>query len=96
MKIEIEVSDECEGTESPWWMIVDPSQNLRTDESGAAYVAEMITGPFFSRAEAQRELSARRYAYGKGAIVWCASRYRTEQYEDACRAEARRKREGRQ
>ena len=86
MIIQLEVSADCEGTDSPWWMIVDPKQNFKTNHDGAANIAMgMITGPFFSREEATRELESRRYAYGKGAVVWCASGYRATQYHNAIR-----------
>jgi hypothetical protein len=84
MKIEIELSEACEATAYPWWMIVDPKQNFKTNEQGAAAVAMgMITGPFFSREAAQNELTRRRYAYGKGACVWCACGYRSYEYTEA-------------
>lgn len=86
MKIELEVSDDNECTAEPWWMIIDPQQNFRTDSRGAASVAMgMITGPFFSREEAEGVLKSRRYNYGKGAVVWCASGCDTVQYRRACR-----------
>jgi hypothetical protein len=48
--------------------------------------AGMITGPFFSRAEAEEELQARRYAYGERACVYCLSGYHARQYRTAYRA----------
>ena len=80
MQIELEVSEECEGTRAPWWMIVDPRQNFRTDNNAVHAVASMIRGPFFSRAEAESVLKARRYNFGKGAVVYCASGCDTVQY----------------
>lgn len=80
MKIEIDVSEKNEGTSSPWWMIVDPKQNFKINEDGVYAVASMITGPFFSREEAEDVLKATRYNYGKGAAVFCASGYYTRQY----------------
>ena len=93
MKIELDVSEENESTAEPWWMIVDPGQNFVTDLQGAANVAMgMITGPFFSREEAETVLKRTRYNYGKGAVVWCASGCHTIQYCNAYR-EARKKKE---
>ena len=82
MKIEIEVSEKNESTRAPWWMIVDPRQNFKTDEKGAYAIARMITGPFFSRKEAEDALKRKRYNYGKGALVWCASGFLTQQYDE--------------
>lgn len=80
MKIEIEVSEENECTSSPYWLIISPRQNFKTDEEGACNIASMITGPFFSRKEAQKVLDSRRYHYGNNAIVYCHSGYETVQY----------------
>ena len=94
MKIEISVSDNHEGTDSPWWMIVKPQQNFSTGEQGIYNIAGMITGPFFSREEAELELESRRYNYGKTAVVFCASGYNSGQYRTAYRnAEAKAKQE---
>ena len=80
MKIEIEVSEECECTRSPWWMIIDTRQNFRTDREASHNISAMITGPFFSREEAELVLDRRRYNFGKGAVVFCASGVDTIQY----------------
>jgi len=91
MKIELEVSDENEATAEPWWMIVDPQQNFGIGSEAVSRIAiGMITGPFFSRAEAQAELTNRRYDYGKGAAVWCSSGCNTVAYRNACRAAERK------
>lgn len=86
MKIQVEVSEEHEGTESPWWAIVDPNQNMSMDLGMAA---AQITGPFFSRESAEGHLKARRYAFGARAAVWCFSGYWSVQYKEACREAAR-------
>lgn len=82
MKIQIEVSDDNESTAQPWWIIIDPHQNLarNVDEAAAD-----ITGPFFSRAEAEACLFERRHHYSKRAMVYCKSGYATEQYREAIR-----------
>lgn len=82
-RVEIEVSEENEGTESPWWMIIDPSQNMRLDVSA---VAHQITGPFFSRETAQAHLTNRIYAFSDRARVYCHSGYWSEEYKNACRS----------
>lgn len=80
MKIEIEVSDKNEGTSAPYWLIIDPKQMMRV---GHDYVASMITGPFFSREEAQAELTGRSYDYSTRAVVYCCSGYRSGKYKQA-------------
>jgi len=82
MKINLNVSTENEGTDSPWWFIIDPKQNIRCDPHVAA---GQVTGPFFSRVEAQERLDATRYNYGRNAVVYCASGYHSFQYKQACR-----------
>ena len=83
MEIVLNVSEECEATDSPWWLIIDPRQNFKVDNQALHNINSMISGPFFSRAEAQRELDNRRYDYGRGAAVFCASGYHTHQYHNA-------------
>ena len=85
MKIEIELSELNEGTESPWWIIIDPRQNFEVDDQGVCSIAHMITGPFFSRKEAEDFLSKTRYNFGKHPVVWCHSGYYSEQYKNAIR-----------
>ena len=80
MKIEIEVSEKNEATASPYWLIIDPRQNFRCDEQGLCNIASMITGPFFSREEAQQVLEIRSHHYTKNACVYCHSGYNTIQY----------------
>ena len=77
MKISVEVSEANEGTDSPWWVILDPHQNTRLS---TACLSRQVTGPFFSREEAERELNGRRYNYGKNAVVYCMSGYNSGQY----------------
>lgn len=81
--IEIELSDDNEATESPWWAVVDPRQNMRAD---LAVAAGQITGPFFDRVEAEAYLKRRRYEYGKHAAVWGFSGYWSDKYKEAIRA----------
>lgn len=80
---------EVEGTESPYWLILDPSQMMKPD---VFHLASMVTGPFFSREEAQGHLSARRYAFGKHAVVFCSSGYWSQRYKEAWRSAERRSR----
>ncbi len=85
MKITLEISEENEGTAYPWWMIVDPHQNFKTNDEGLYNVAGMITGPFFSRAEAETVLRQQRHHFGVNAKVFCASGHNTVAYGDAFR-----------
>ena len=84
MKIEIEVSEDCEGTASPWWMILDPHQNMRCSLHS---LAGQITGPFFSREEAELVLKQRRHHYSDRARVFCHSGCYTHQYDKECRGQ---------
>lgn len=85
MKIQLEVSDRNEGTEAPWWIIVDPGQNFSTGEDGIYRIAGMITGPFFSREEAETVLRVQHYNFSQNATVFCASGYNTLQYHQEWR-----------
>jgi len=82
MKIELQISDDNESTDSPYWLILDPRQMMSPHHHK---LASMITGPFFSRASAERELKNKRYAYGKDAIVYCHSGHWSPEYKDAIR-----------
>jgi hypothetical protein len=83
MEIKIEVSDENEGTAEPWWVIVDPKQMMSPDPY--AVMMNMVTGPFFSREEAQSVLAGRRHHFSSRAVVYCASGCDTIQYRKAYR-----------
>ena len=85
MKIEIEVSELNEATSAPWWSIIDPRQNLKCNEEGIYNIASMVTGPFFSREEAESVLRRTRYNYGPGARVYCHSGCHTIQYAEKAR-----------
>lgn len=82
MKIEIELSEENEGTSEPWWVIIDARQNISCDIHVAA---SQITGPFFSRDEAQDVLDFKRHRFSSRAHVYCLSGYMTRQFKDAIR-----------
>lgn len=78
VKFEIEVSTLNEGTDSPYWLILDPRQMM---SACVESVASMITGPFFSREEAETHLKNRSHAFGKKAVVYCHSGYWAKQYK---------------
>lgn len=83
MRVELDVSDKNEGTAEPWWVIVDPKQMMRPDPY--AVMIGMITGPFFSREEANEVLRNRSHHYSKRAVVYCASGCYSNQYKKAYR-----------
>jgi len=82
MELTLDVSRLNEGTADPWWMILDPGQNMNCD---IFILAEMITGPFFSREEANQVLKERKHHYSNRARVFCASGCYTHQYSEKYR-----------
>jgi hypothetical protein len=92
-----------EGTESPYWLIIDPSAILgalvwldgdekiyaELDDKNCERVADniphCITGPFFSREDAEGHLTARKYAFSSKAYVYCHSGYWSQKYKTFCR-----------
>ena len=70
-----------EATSAPYWLIIDPRQMMSPD---CYAVAGMITGPFFSREDAQNHLEQRRYSFSKRAVVYCHSGYWSSKYKDLC------------
>lgn len=82
MKITVEVTGDNECTDSPWWAVVDPAQNMRAE---VAIAAGQISGPFFSRAEAEDYLKSRHYDYSNRAVVWCFSGYHSTQWKEGMR-----------
>lgn len=71
-----------ESTRSPYWLILDPQQNMGCD---IHYLAGQISGLFFSREDAQKYLDMRRYNFSKRAKVYCLSGYHSRKYEDLCK-----------
>ncbi len=83
-KITLGVSTHNEGTSAPWWLIIDPHQLMASRDREACHaVAGMITGPFFSRAAAQRHLDAKRHRYSSKAVVFCHSGCDSYEYANA-------------
>ena len=85
MKIEIDISEDVEATASPYWLILDPKQNMGCD---IYQLASQITGPFFSREEAELVLKRRSHHYSDRARVFCHSGCYTYQYDKKCRENA--------
>lgn len=71
-----------EGTESPYWLILDPEQNMGRNPH---YLASQITGPFFSREDAETHLKNRGYGFSGRAVVYCLSGYWSLKYKNLCR-----------
>ncbi len=71
-----------EMTEAPYWLIIDPH---KMTEPSVDEVAGMITGPFFSREDAQAHLEARRHHFSSRACVYCHTGYASQVYATAWR-----------
>jgi hypothetical protein len=82
VRITLEVSEDNEATSFPWWVILDPDQNMSCD---IHILASQFAGPFFSREEAEAELKATRYNYGPRAVVYCKSGCYSRQYQQKMR-----------
>jgi hypothetical protein len=77
---------DTECTKFPYWLILDPHQMLSLD---VHVVASMITGPFFSREDAQRHLDGRKHAFSRHAEVYCHSGCWSSKYKALWRAAER-------
>lgn len=80
MKATIDVSHKNEATSAPYWLILDPKQNMDCDIFA---LASQITGVFFSRESAESYLKAHRYNFGKRAVVFCHSGCYSYEYSNA-------------
>lgn len=70
-------SAENEATAEPYWLILDPIQNMSCD---IYQLASQITGPFFCRDDAQEYLDAKKHRYSSKAKVFCHSGYASRKY----------------
>lgn len=66
-----------EATRAPYWMILDPVQNMGCD---IHLLACQITGPFFSRDDAESFLQRTRYNFSERARVYCLSGHNSAKY----------------
>ena len=71
-----------EGTACPYWLILDPIQNMACSVD---YLAHQITGPFFSREDAKDHMECRRHAFSSRAVVYCHSGHASYKYKALCR-----------
>lgn len=76
----------AECTEYPWWAIIDPDvvHGLFSKRQRVGRAAAAITGPFFSRAEAEAQLARRRYAYGPNTVVYSLSGHESADWRAFC------------
>jgi hypothetical protein len=81
----MELSKDNEGTSSPFWIIIDPSQNFKVNSDGIYNIASMITGVWFSREKAEAFLKRTRYNFGEHAKVFCASGTDSEDWVEFCK-----------
>lgn len=70
-----------ESTSYPYWLILDPRQNMSCDIYA---LASQITGPFFSRVSAESFLKRTRYNFSAKAKVFCHSGNYSDVYRLAC------------
>ncbi len=93
-------SADNEATAAPYWLIIDPEQlglmwkdgeeNIfaSLDEENCKRIENLITscitGPFFSRADADDYLKSRPYAFGDKAFVYCHSGHASRKYLTFC------------
>ena len=68
-----------EGTRAPYWLILDPAQNMSCD---VHMLASQITGPFFSRDDAEKYLMSTSYNFSERARVYCLSGHHSDKYNE--------------
>uniref|UniRef100_A0A6H1ZPX4 Uncharacterized protein n=1 Tax=viral metagenome TaxID=1070528 RepID=A0A6H1ZPX4_9ZZZZ len=71
-----------EATSAPYWLILDPRQNMRCN---IHLMAGGITGPFFCRDDAEGFLRATRYNFSSRARVYCLSGNYSRKYDKLCK-----------
>ena len=71
-----------EATASPYWLILDPHQNMSCDLYS---LASQISGIFFCRQDAVDYLEARRHAFSSRARVFCHSGHHSRKYTNLCK-----------
>ena len=83
IKIQLEISDRNECTAAPWWAVLDPRRHKMLRRGDVHGLAGMITGPFFSREEAQEYLDGNKHNHSDKALVYCLSGWNSGQYAEA-------------
>jgi hypothetical protein len=70
-----------EATRSPYWLILDPMQNISCN---IHVMASQITGPFFCRADAEMHLFIKKHHFSDKARVYCLSGHKSIKYDNLC------------
>ncbi len=70
---------DTDGTDYPYWVIVDPTKNMSCDIDIAA---GQCTGPFFSRKDAENTLKNNWRRFSDKARVYCQSGYLSPRYRE--------------
>lgn len=68
---------ETEATDSPWWVIIKPRGMIHS----ASDISSRLTGPFFSRQDAQDHVNARKHAFNDKTEIWCLSGYWSRKFK---------------
>jgi hypothetical protein len=71
-----------ESTDSPYWLILDPNQNIKCD---IHVMVSNITGLFFCRKDAENYLQDHRYNFSKRAKVYCLNGNSSDKYKEFCK-----------
>lgn len=80
MKVVLNVPREEEGCRYPYWLIIDPWQNMGCTVEG---VTDKLKGPFFCRGAAERYLSKHGYQFSERVKIVCLSGEDSLQYKNA-------------
>jgi hypothetical protein len=89
-------SEKKDFTQSPWWVIVDPTrfksrlQTYDMEDAGdiVSLITSCISGPYFSRETAELYLKQVSHHFSKDAIVYCLGArdaYEWEWFAKTCR-----------
>lgn len=79
VRVEFPMPENRDFCKAPYWMIIDPGHRCGCAEDYEGYtiddltdreVAYMVTGPFFSREEADKYLAAHKKYFTPKAVVW--------------------------
>ena len=81
--IETLESADNEATSCPYWLILDPKQNMTCDLHN---LASQISGPFFSREDATEYMNAKKHHYSSNAKVFCHSGHYSRKYSNLCKS----------
>ena len=81
--IETLESADNESTSCPYWLILDPRQNMSCDVYN---LAGQISGPFFSREDANEYMESKKHHYSSKAVVFCHSGHYSRKYRSLCKS----------